>query len=357
MVNYIPKISICIPTYNRWHTIKETIESVLNQTFKDFELLVCIDWSTDNTFEILSLFDDSRLHIYNNDKNIWYIKTMHKLTELSSTNRIQFLSDDDVLDNMFLEFSYKIIEKKPDIGFVVTWNNFIDKKWDYIYKVNRKYIKKEDYYENMEDYILFPPKEMLGNFTMMSIPMLWWKYNEILPTAFPNHIFNKSILIDIWESDEELFYNHDTLQVAKFSVIASCVYIDKPLVNYRIHDNLSKKAWISVEFIRQYFMFIFKFCFFLESRNIVIDNIKYKLIKAFELWLFAWNGHLIRIASKANNFLSKIKNLNANLKIVFDNIPNAKYNIKNLFIILIAYSFPSKLIEKIGMFYFKYIKK
>lgn len=353
-----PKISVCIPTYNRAETIEETVTSVLFQEFEDFELLVCIDGGTDKTEEVLLKFNDSRLKIIRNDTNIGYVPSMHKLTKLSSTNWIQFLSDDDVLDKQFLKYCWQVIEKRPDIGLVITMSNLIDKEGNLVHKETQRYIQKKDYCEDIEDVIIFPPKEMLGTFTMMSIPMLNGKYCEILPLSFPGCIFNKKYLNAVGGSDVELYYGHDTLVCSCISTIAPCAYIDKPLLNFRIHLNsISNKMSTSIEGVKQYFLFIDKFIIFLQDEDIEIFQIKAKLLKAYERNFFAFNGRLLGIASKANNFSQKIGIVRKNLELVFNQIPEARYNIKNQFIILVAYIVPSKLITKLGLLYYKYCKR
>ena len=63
----MPKISVIIPLYNKEKTIKKTIESVLNQTFTDFEIIVVNDGSTDRSLEIVKRINDSRIRIIDKD--------------------------------------------------------------------------------------------------------------------------------------------------------------------------------------------------------------------------------------------------------------------------------------------------
>lgn len=58
------KISVIMPAYNEERYIAESIQSILNQTFQDFELIIVDDGSIDKTFEIASLFEDSRIKVY-----------------------------------------------------------------------------------------------------------------------------------------------------------------------------------------------------------------------------------------------------------------------------------------------------
>lgn len=63
IMNYSPKVSVIIPTYNSRNTIGETLQSVFKQTYSDFEILLISDCSTDDLMEVLKDFKDSRLQI------------------------------------------------------------------------------------------------------------------------------------------------------------------------------------------------------------------------------------------------------------------------------------------------------
>jgi len=60
----MPLISVIVPVYNGERTIQETVESVLIQTFEDFELIIIDDGSQDSTFQIISSFSDPRLRVF-----------------------------------------------------------------------------------------------------------------------------------------------------------------------------------------------------------------------------------------------------------------------------------------------------
>ena len=83
MNKMIPTISVILPAYNAADTIAETIQSVLNQSFKDWELLVINDGSKDNTVKNVSSFRDERIHLIHNDENKGLIYTLNKGIELA----------------------------------------------------------------------------------------------------------------------------------------------------------------------------------------------------------------------------------------------------------------------------------
>ena len=66
---HLPLVSIIMATYNRAHTIVRAVDSVMNQTYKNFELIIVDDGSTDNTLEILKKYNDPRIRIFINDTN------------------------------------------------------------------------------------------------------------------------------------------------------------------------------------------------------------------------------------------------------------------------------------------------
>lgn len=64
-----PTVSVVIPTYNRAHLLGRAIQSVLNQTYHDFEIIVVDDGSTDNTEKVVKSFNDPRIHYIRHDQN------------------------------------------------------------------------------------------------------------------------------------------------------------------------------------------------------------------------------------------------------------------------------------------------
>lgn len=95
----MPNISICIPTYNGGQYLEETLTSVLNQNYNDYEVIIVDDQSSDNTIEIVKKFSDidSRIYLFKNDKNLGLVENWNKCVKLARGNWVKFLFQDDLL--------------------------------------------------------------------------------------------------------------------------------------------------------------------------------------------------------------------------------------------------------------------
>lgn len=112
----MPFFSIIIPTYNRADFIYNTIHSVLNQTFQDFEILIVDNCSTDNTQEIVSKIDDSRIQFFINDQNFDRSYSRNRGIHLAKGNFITLLDSDDLMVKSCLQDAYDSILKYPSIS-------------------------------------------------------------------------------------------------------------------------------------------------------------------------------------------------------------------------------------------------
>lgn len=91
-----PLVSVLMPAFNAERYLKESISSILVQTYKNFEFLIIDDGSTDNTSDILESFNDERIKIYKNKKNAGYLKACNKLFQYASGGLITFQDADDI---------------------------------------------------------------------------------------------------------------------------------------------------------------------------------------------------------------------------------------------------------------------
>jgi len=128
-----PVVSVVMTTYNRVNYISSAIESVLNQTFDDLELIIIDDGSTDNTLEKINSFNDQRIKYYYQN-NAGQNPARNAGIILSTGQYIAMIDSDDVWDKNKLKKQVDILDKHPDIGLVYCGTVFIDENNKTIYK-------------------------------------------------------------------------------------------------------------------------------------------------------------------------------------------------------------------------------
>lgn len=112
----MPKVSVIMPVYNAEEFLVETINSVLSQTFIDFEFLIVDDGSTDKSMQILKSYNDPRIKVFKNNQNLGYVKTLNNLIELSNGEYIARQDNDDISLPERLEKQVSFLNKNYDIG-------------------------------------------------------------------------------------------------------------------------------------------------------------------------------------------------------------------------------------------------
>ena len=119
-------VSVCIPTFNRKELLAIAIDSVLQQTYQDFELIVCDDGSTDGTSNLMAQFTDRRIHYLRHPQNIGKSNNMISGFQAATGQYFVKFDDDDRLTPSFLEKTSQLLNKHPHIDFVGTDHWVID---------------------------------------------------------------------------------------------------------------------------------------------------------------------------------------------------------------------------------------
>jgi glycosyltransferase involved in cell wall biosynthesis len=121
-----PLVSVTMPAYNAEKYIKETIESVLNQSFRDFELIIVNDASTDGTKDVVLSLNDPRIRYYENDVNSGIVATRNHCLRRSAGKYIAVLDSDDISMPDRLEKQVKFLEANTGYGLCGTFYRVID---------------------------------------------------------------------------------------------------------------------------------------------------------------------------------------------------------------------------------------
>ncbi|GHT52306.1 hypothetical protein AGMMS49982_12160 [Bacteroidia bacterium] len=117
----IPRISVLMPAYNAETYIAEAIESILQQTYSDFEFIIINDGSTDKTAEIIRGYDDSRIQFIDNTKNQGLIAILNQGLDLAQGEYIARMDTDDISLPTRFEKQIAFMDAHPDVGILGTW--------------------------------------------------------------------------------------------------------------------------------------------------------------------------------------------------------------------------------------------
>ncbi len=204
--------SIIIPTYNRANMISIAIESILAQTYTNWELIVVDDGSIDNTGEVVGRYDDKRIRYFYKENEERSVARNFGI-DRAKGDYLSFLDDDDYYLPEFLITFYEEIQKVNNSFSILMSDEYIE------YEAGKR-IKNSK------------PKELLDN----PVRMLWLVQSNIRPFIFSRNIFT-SDKFDITCRNEEDF-NLLIKLVSKYELH----YIPVPLSVYILHDNMGTKT-------------------------------------------------------------------------------------------------------------------
>ena len=145
-----PLITVLMSVYNGERYLHEAIESILNQTFTDFEFLIINDGSTDSTRDIITSYTDSRIRLIDNEQNIGLTKSLNKGIDLARGKYIARMDADDISMPERLEVQYNFLEKNIEYSLVSSGAYLIDENNNQIGELYRPYN-----YEMILGYIFF----------------------------------------------------------------------------------------------------------------------------------------------------------------------------------------------------------
>lgn len=130
------KVSVLMPVYNGERFLAESIESILSQTFSDWELVIVNDGSTDKSAEICKSYSDKRIKYFANPENKGLIYTRSLAISKATSEFVAFLDSDDMALPDRLKEQVSFLENNPEYGFCGTWGISIDEDGECLKKIN-----------------------------------------------------------------------------------------------------------------------------------------------------------------------------------------------------------------------------
>lgn len=226
----MPKISVVIPLYNKGFIISETLNSVLAQTFTDFEIVIVNDGSTDNSFEIVSQYSDDRIRLYNQE-NKGVSKTRNAGIEYSKSELIAFLDADDYWHPNHLEELYQLYIDFPNCGLYAS---------RYFMKISEENTIKTTYIQAVSDNF----RGILPDYFLASMQ---YRVGLTSAVAIPKKMVQGNFLFN-----PELNGQEDLELFTKIAIHKPVAITNKYTVeyNFAIENQLSKIQFIQKKIIK-----------------------------------------------------------------------------------------------------------
>lgn len=174
----MPKVSILMPVYNTQQYLAEAIDSVIRQTYYDWELIIINDGSTDDSENIILSYKDCRIKYYKNPENKGLIYTRNKMIEYASGIYLAFLDSDDAAYPERLEHQVKFLDRNIDYGLCGTWSEMIDEQGKKI-----KNLKLSDQNDEIRCTLLFSSTFIQSSIMIRKELLIKYPYDEKYPLA------------------------------------------------------------------------------------------------------------------------------------------------------------------------------
>ncbi|MBX0312660.1 MAG: glycosyltransferase [Sulfurihydrogenibium sp.] len=283
-MNLAPLVSVVIPTYNRANLIKKSIQSVINGDYKNIEVIVVDDHSTDNTYQIVSALQAK-------DSRIRYIKLDKKSGAQAARNRgiieargefIAFLDSDDSWESNKLAIQMEALKSANYNPYMVIHSN------------------------------CFCYDEATGKKWIWKLPITEGKCYELLlqrpSPVFPSILTSKIALFDIGLLDENIIAYQEWDTSIRLSKICEFVHIQEPLFTYHLHSGktISKDP---IKDIQGYFQIVEKNKFVLKEKGYLCGHIRILIHKLIEFNDFRFMDEILSYLKYCNYNQGIIKNL------------------------------------------------
>ena len=206
-MKHYPLVSVIVPSYNSGNLIRTSVESIVGQTYKNWELIIIDDGSNDATQLVCQQFDDERIRIITNSKQMGIPKTLNRGLSESKGKYIARLDSDDIAAPERLQRQVEFLEANPDYGMVGSWMKVFG---------DSEFIAK------------YPLEDSTIRFEMLFCN----------PFGHPSVMFRRD-----WDNgelglyDEEFTSAQDYDLWERISQIWLCANLEECLTHYRLHAN------------------------------------------------------------------------------------------------------------------------
>lgn len=277
-------VSICIPVYNGERFLSKTIQSILNQTYKDFEFIILDNASTDKTPEIIKNFKDSRIKYYKNPKTILPQENWSKCVKLAKGDLIALYHADDIYNPDIVEEQVSFFNEHPEVGVVFTEATKIDQRDKPIGAVKLP--------KTMKTKSTFSFKDIF-------VQLIRNNYNPLL---CPSCMARKKVYTEVGDyNSKDYKYVFDIDMYLRMAEVMDVGIIYASMFNYRIHSAQGSVSYSSED--RDHNEVYDMYDKFIEKHRHLLSKSDLSRYNCFKRWDYA--SHAIRALYKSNIFLAK----------------------------------------------------
>lgn len=171
-----PLVTVLMPVYNGEKYLREAIDSILQQTFQQFEFLIVDDGSSDNSINIIQSYSDSRIKLIRNEQNVGISKTLNRGILEASCELIARMDADDISYHERLQKQYEYFQKNPECALLSTWAKVITERKEHIR--TEKYRSRLHYYNLTFECWMYHPTVMYRKSAVIAVGMYSIPYAE-----------------------------------------------------------------------------------------------------------------------------------------------------------------------------------
>lgn len=223
------KLSVCIPTYNGANYLAETLTSVIEQTWADFELIIVDDCSADATETIIKSFADSRIKFYRNQARLGLVGNWNRCLELAGGHYICLFHQDDVMMPENLAQKVDLLDHNPHVGMVYSevlqigpTGELIRAGWP---------IKPPPDQTGIHSGLKFFKTQLLSSNTV----------------SCPSVVARRACYEKLGGFDPRLPFTADWEMWLRLALFYDIAYLPTPLIKYRWHDNNETLNFLGVK--------------------------------------------------------------------------------------------------------------
>jgi glycosyltransferase involved in cell wall biosynthesis len=219
-------VSVCIPTCNRADYLRQAIESVLGQSFSDYELIVSDNASNDSTGTVIKSFDDDRIVYIRKEIHVGLVENWNSCLAAAKGEYINIFHDDDIMMPENLALKVAVLDKHQEVGIVHSNFNIIDENGQ-LKKIAAHFFVSNDFIECGR---IFLKKSLLG-------------FNPINP---PSAVIRKECYQKLGGFSNRVYFTTDWEYWMRISMFYDVGFLSQPLIRYRMYH---QNAWTSSQYM------------------------------------------------------------------------------------------------------------